>query len=321
MVTGVAGFIGSHLAEALVAGGHEVIGVDRRPPKDPLVRQNLVGLLDHPRFRYEPVDIADGAMLRLLMPVQVVFHLAAATGVRSSWGERFREYASSNVLGTQMLLEYCATVGVPRMVLASSSSVYGEAVVLPMREEGPVWPLSPYGVTKLAAEQLALAYALQDDAPTSVVALRYFTVYGPRQRPDMVIARMFQAVLTGTPVEVYGDGSQRRSFTYVDDVVRATVRAATMEAHAEVINIAGDQSTSLAELRNLIEQVTGQPVPTLARGRHLGDVAATEGDNGKAEHVLDYHPLTPLAEGLARQWRWLIAHPNPSLLVLPGRTS
>jgi UDP-glucuronate 4-epimerase len=305
VVTGVAGFIGSHLAEALLGAGWCVIGVDRSSPKaSPVAEHNLGGLVAHPRFRLVVTDIT-GELPVLLDETTVVFHLAAATGVRSSWGAKFAEYATCNVLATQRLMEACVRARVPRVVIASSSSVYGNDPSVASREDSFAAPMSPYGVTKLATERLACAYAAQAGSPTSVVALRYFTVYGPRQRDDMAIARMFRAVLTGEPMRLYGDGSQRRCFTYIDDAVAATVAAGVCRARAEVVNVGGPDSVTVAEVLRLVETITGRAVPLVGRGQQPGDVDATAADLSHARRLLGYHPRLGLSDGLKRQWTWL----------------
>ncbi len=232
LVTGAAGFIGSHLVDRLLGLGHEVVGIDRRSPRsDRLARHNLQAALAHSRFTWAEVDLADADLEPLLDGAGCVFHLAAVPGVRASWGERFAAYVNANVLATQRLLNACERVGVPRLVHASSSSVYGPAPA-PSKECDPTRPLSPYGVTKLAGEQLCLAHAVRPDTTVQVVALRYFTVYGPRQRPDMAISRLLAAALTGGRYPLFGDGTQRREFTFVDDVVTATVAVAEVTADA-----------------------------------------------------------------------------------------
>ena len=220
-------------------------------------------------------------------------------------GEKFAEYATCNVLATQRLMEACVRARVPRVVIASSSSVYGNCDGRPSRESDLVQPLSPYGVTKLATERLACAYALQIDSPTSVVALRYFTVYGPRQRDDMAISRMFRAVLTGEPMRLYGDGLQRRSFTYVDDATAATVAAAGCPGDAEVINVGGPDSVPIAEVIRLVETVTGRKVPLVGRDRRPGDVDGTAAELSRASDLLGYRPRVRLLDGMQRQWAWL----------------
>jgi UDP-glucuronate 4-epimerase len=305
VITGVAGFIGSHLAEALLGAGWCVTGIDHSAPqRSPVADHNLAGFVSHPRFRLVVSDVT-AEPPALLDETTVVFHLAAATGVRSSWGTKFAEYAACNVLATQRLMEACLRARVPRVVIASSSSVYGNCAVLGSREDDPLQPLSPYGVTKLATERLACAYASQPGSPTSVVALRYFTVYGPRQRDDMAIARMFRAVVTGEPMRLYGDGRQRRNFTYIDDAVAATVAAGCCTARAEVINVGGPESIALAEVIRLVELVTGRAVPLVGRDRQPGDVDVTVADLSRAHDVLGYRPRVRLPDGLRRQWAWL----------------
>lgn len=305
VITGVAGFIGSHLAEALLGAGWSVTGVDHSSPqRSPVADHNLAAFVNHPRFRLVVCDVT-GEPPVPLDESTVVFHLAAATGVRSSWGAKFAEYAACNVLATQRLMEACISARVPRVVIASSSSVYGNCAALGSREDDLVQPLSPYGVTKLATERLACAYALRPESPTSVVALRYFTVYGPRQRDDMVIARMFRAAVTGEPMRLYGDGGQRRSFTYVDDAVAATLAAGCCAARAEVLNVAGPESVPLADLIRLVETVTGRTVPLLGRDRQPGDVDVTAADLSRAHELLGYRPRIRLPDGLRRQWAWL----------------
>jgi UDP-glucuronate 4-epimerase len=304
VVTGVAGFIGAHLAEALLERGTTVLGIDRcGSSSDDVAGRNLAGLLGRPGFRMVQGDLRELDLPKLLSGADVVFHLAGVPGVRPSWGDRFGEYLSANVLATQRLLESGIAVGLPRFVVASSSSVYGGSKA-PSREDDPPAPLSPYGVTKLAAEQLSLAYAARPECPTSVVALRYFTVYGPRQRPDMAMGRILKAVWTGRPLRLYGDGTQRRDFTYVDDVVAATVAAASAPARAEVVNVGGGRTVSMLEVLECAAEVTGRQVPVVSEERQAGDVEATEADLGKARLLLGYEPAVCLEDGIGRQWRW-----------------
>src|SRR5260370_9694181 len=228
LVTGVAGFIGSHLAEGLLRRGVAVTGVDARSPaSDPGAAENLAGLVGHHDFHLVVADLVTADLTPLLEDVSVVFHLAAMAGVRQSWGDRFAAYLACNVIATQRLLEACTAAEVPRLVAASSSSVYGHACAGPSREDDPLAPASPYGVTKLAAERLCSVYATRRHASTSVVALRYFTVYGPRQRPDMAISRILRAAISGRGVPLYGDGRQRRDLTYVRGARPATVAPPT----------------------------------------------------------------------------------------------
>ncbi|WP_326823990.1 NAD-dependent epimerase/dehydratase family protein [Streptosporangium sp. NBC_01756] len=306
VVTGVAGFIGSHLAEALLLQGANVVGIDRRSPAgDPVAAENLESLLGRRGFHLVEGELGELDLRSLTEGASAVFHLAGVPGVRPSWGERFAEYLASNVMVTQRLLEACVSTDVPRMVLASSSSVYGNSVGRPSREEDLPFPLSPYGVTKLAAERLSLAYAVRRDTPLSVVALRYFTVYGPRQRPDMAIGRILRSVLTGHPLRLYGDGVQRRDFTYVGDAVAATMAACVAPAQAEVVNVGGGRSVSMLDVLACAAQVTGQDVPILRDVTQLGDVDTTEADLTRARKLLGYEPSTSLAEGMGQQWKWI----------------
>jgi UDP-glucuronate 4-epimerase len=307
VVTGAAGFIGSHVVETLLQRGTAVLGVDRRSPRDnAMAAENLEGSLGHPGFKLVQGDLVTDELKPWVDGADTVFHLAAVPGVRPSWGDSFAEYLACNVLATQRLLDTCVSLGVRRLVLASSSSVYGEAVGRGPLHEGCVTaPLSPYGVTKLAAERLALAYALAPASPTSVVALRYFTVYGPRQRPDMAIGRMLRGVVTGQPLKLYGDGRQRRDFTFVTDAVAATLAAATAEATAEVVNVGGGDSVSVLDVLRRVADITGTVVPVHDDTHQPGDVQVTEADLTKALELLGYEPSVTLTEGIERQWQSL----------------
>ena len=313
LITGVAGFIGSHLAAELLRQGWSVTGMDARSSaSDPVAAENLAELTDDPRFQFVGADLTVGDLAILCEGSRAVFHLAAIAGVRRSWGDRFGDYLACNVLGTQRLLEACAASDVPRLVFASSSSVYGQGTGKPSRETDPPSPLSPYGVSKLAAERLCLAYASQRGAVTSVIALRYFTVYGPRQRPDMAFARMMRAALSGRAMPLYGTGAQRRDFTYISDAVAATIAAATADARAEVVNVASGQSVPLAEARKAIARLAGAEVPAQRRAAQPGDADATAADLERASELLGYQPAVNLGEGLSRQWECLAAGERPA---------
>jgi UDP-glucuronate 4-epimerase len=310
LVTGAAGFIGSHLTAGLLSGGWQVTGLDiRGPASGAAAEENLAGLIGDPGFRLVVADLAAADLQPLLAGVTVVFHLAGVAGVRASWGGRFAGYLTANVLGTQRLLEACAAAGTGRLVLASSSSVYGPGPVpgAPSRESDPVLPLSPYGVSKLAAERLCLAYAARPGAVTSVAALRYFSVYGPRQRPDMALSRIMAAALSGRPVTLYGSGAQRRDFTHVTDAVAATIAAAGADLRAEVINVASGRSVALAQAVQAIEALAGRPVPAVRAHAQPGDPDITAADLTRAREVLGWTPAVDLAAGLASQWDWLAA--------------
>ncbi|MFH1502979.1 MAG: NAD-dependent epimerase/dehydratase family protein [Candidatus Eisenbacteria bacterium] len=305
LVTGVAGFIGSHVARRLLDRGTPVVGVDAftdyyaREQKD----LNVAPLLEEPGFRLVEADLATVELDPLLDGVDSVCHLAAQAGVRASWGESFSVYLDCNVLATQRLLEAVKRRPVGRFVYASSSSVYGETDDLPMRENGRTCPVSPYGVTKLAAEHLAVLYHRNYGVPT--VSLRYFTVYGPRQRPDMAFHRFIAAGLRGEPISVYGSGEQTRDFTFVDDVVEATVRALDEGPPGEVLNVGGGSRVTLNEAISTIEAELGTTIERRHEGTARGDVTDTLADSSKAEAAIGFRPATPLEQGIRRECEWL----------------
>jgi UDP-glucuronate 4-epimerase len=303
LVTGAAGFIGSRLAARLIADGHEVHGVDAfTAAYDPAAkRANLELLLRNEAFAFEELDLRS-APLEPVVGTDVVFHQAAQPGVRSSWGDGFDDYVGNNVLATQRLLEACRSVGTPRIVLASSSSVYGEAERHPTPEDVVPRPVSPYGVTKLAAEQLLTAYAA--NFGLSGVALRYFTVYGPGQRPDMAFHRFILAALRDEPVELFGDGEQTRDVTYVDDAVAATLAAAAADATGAV-NVGGGSQVAVNEVLDVVGRLTGSVVKVERLEAAPGDVRHTSADIGRARSLLGYEPAVGIEEGLARELEWL----------------
>ena len=307
VVTGVAGFIGSHLAEALVELGYKVIGIDCFTPAYPPSekRRNLQGLLDHPDFRLVEGDLVTLALDAWLEGAAVVFHQAAQPGVRGSWGREFGVYVHHNVLATQCLLEACTRTGVPRLVAASSSSVYGDAPSYPTSEASITRPVSPYGVTKLASEHLCLAYARPEVSAVSVVTLRYFTVYGPRQRPDMAFRRFLSAAYTEKPIVVYGDGEQTRDFTHVDDAVRANLLAMRAPVQAEAINIGGGRRVALNEVLELVGRSTGRRLRIERGPAQPGDARHTGADGTRAEALLGYRPTVSLEDGLASEAAWV----------------
>lgn len=305
VVTGVAGFVGSTLAERLVRDGHDVIGVDCFAPSYDigLKVDNVSGLRRSASFELVQVDLRSEPLEPVLDGADVVFHQAALAGVRASWDHRFADYATHNVLATQRLLEAARVVGVERFVYASSSSVYGNALAHPTHEDAIPAPFSPYGVTKLAAEHLAVAYAQNFGLHT--VALRYFTVFGPRQRPDMGIFRMIASALSGETFELYGDGSQRREFTYVEDIVEANLCAASEPVEPGfVCNIAGGSDISVADLIDLVGGVVGSPLPVVRTDAVPGDVRRNRGATELAERYLGWRPRTSFAEGVRRQVEW-----------------
>lgn len=314
VVTGAAGFIGSHLVQSLLDTGVEVVGIDRRRPRtDAVARLNLQDVVLHPRFSWVEDDLCDADLNALVRNAACVYHLAAVPGVRSSWSG-FERYVAANVVATQRLLSACVQTGVAKVVYASSSSVYGQ-VNAPSGENDPTQPVSPYGVSKLAGEQLCLAYAKRPGSRLSVTAVRYFTVYGPRQRPDMAIGRILAAAMTGEQYTIFGDGTQRREFTYVGDVVDATMAAARVEVPAAVTNVGGGSSVSMIDVIDMAQQVIGNPVPLTAVPAQAGDVPATAADLTLARLLLDYQPRTDLRTGMTRQAEWLRGLPSDALRV------
>jgi nucleoside-diphosphate-sugar epimerase len=305
LVTGAAGFIGSHLSERLVGSGIPVVGIDAftdyyaRAEKE----QHLEGLRQHPDFRLVESTIAGTDLPALLDGVTHVFHLAAQAGVRKSWGHDFRVYTENNVDATQLLLEACAGRPIERFVYASSSSVYGDDVPLPMREDARPQPVSPYGVTKLAAEQLCHLYYVGHSVPA--VSLRYFTVYGPRQRPDMAFRRFLSAAVKDTPVTQFGDGRQTRDFTYVADAVSATVAAATRGKPGAVYNIGGGARVELIEVFELIRKLTGRPLRVERLEPQRGDMRDTYADTARARADLGFAPTFTLEQGLRAEYDWM----------------
>lgn len=307
VVTGAAGFIGSQLAKRLLADGHDVVGIDAFTPFYPraLKLANIHGLLAARCFRLVEADLAHADLAPLLADAEWVFHLAAQAGVRSSWGGEFATYTACNISATQRLLEAAARAPwLRRLVYASSSSVYGDAAVLPVTEDAPTRPLSPYGVTKLAAEHLCTLYAHSFGVPA--VSLRYFSVYGPRQRPDMSFHRFGKALLHGGEIVVYGDGRQTRDFTYVGDVVEATARAASAAGvEGEVFNIAGGSQASVHDVIATMEAISGRT----ARVRHEraahGDARDTAADTSKARRMLGFAPAVALRQGVEAEWAFL----------------
>jgi nucleoside-diphosphate-sugar epimerase len=304
-VTGVAGFIGSTLADALVARGDDVRGVDcftsyyDRDAKE----ANLAGVRANPGFELVEDDLRTCAIGPLLDGVDVVFHQAAQAGVRLSWADGFADYNGHNILATQRLLEGAKAANVARVVYASSSSVYGNAPAYPTTEDDLPRPHSPYGVTKLAAEHLCNLYAA--NWGVSTVSLRYFTVYGPRQRPDMAFHRLIEAGLGGTAFPLFGDGSAVRDFTFVGDVVEANLAAAAADcAPGTVVNIAGGGSTTMTDLLALADDVIGQPVTVDRRPPQAGDVERTGGSIERAQRLLGWEPRTSLRDGFAAQVAW-----------------
>jgi UDP-glucose 4-epimerase len=305
VVTGAAGFIGSHLIERLLREGHEVTGVDAFVDYYPraVKERNLAHARAQPAFRLVEGALQDLELGPLLEDARAVFHLAAQAGVRASWGREFELYSGHNVLATQRLLEAAVAAGTPRFVYASSSSVYGDAREMPLREDSACHPMSPYGVTKLAAEHLGRLYERNHGLP--VVSLRYFTVYGPRQRPDMAFHRFLKAARDGETIRVFGDGRQTRDFTYIEDIVAATRAAADSGRPGCVYNVGGGERVSVNQVLELVEQVTGRRPPVVREEAQKGDVRDTSADTTAAGRDLAFRSTVSLREGLAREWAWI----------------
>jgi UDP-glucuronate 4-epimerase len=303
VVTGAAGFIGSFLCERLIADGWRVVGVDGFTDYYPRAEkeENLSGLARDPGFALVEADVVGQSWRSVLRSDDTVFHLAAQPGVRGSFGASFARYARDNVVASQRLFEAAQVAGCRRVVWASSSSVYGDAPDLPCSEQSPTRPRSPYGVTKRACEDLANVYR---DHGLAIVGLRYFTVYGPRQRPDMAMRLMCEAVLTGTAFAVYGDGFQSRDFTFVTDACDATVRAALAAEPAAIYNVGGGAEASLARVVEIVERLAGTRLEVRRVGHQRGDVRRTAADTTAARRDLGWRPIVDLEDGLRQELEW-----------------
>jgi|Deesub1362B_J571_1020462.scaffolds.fasta_scaffold01834_3 UDP-glucose 4-epimerase len=310
IVTGCAGFIGSHLAERLLKEGHEVVGIDNFSdyyPKE-IKEKNIENLLEAEGFQLIEEDINNLNLKEIVEGADYVFHQAAQAGVRASWGENFKIYTDSNILATQALLEAVKDANIKKFVYASSSSVYGDVDSLPMRETDNPRPVSPYGVSKLAGEHLCYLYWKNFGVPT--VSLRYFTVYGERQRPDMAFHRFIKAILTQDEIVVYGDGRQTRDFTYVRDIVEANILAVKYAKSGEVFNIGGGNRISINEVIRILEELTGLKAKVKYIEKQKGDVRDTYADISKAKKELGYNPRVDIKEGLKREIEWIKSYYN-----------
>jgi len=310
LVTGAAGFIGSTLSEKLLSDGAEVVGLDCFADYYPrwIKERNLAGLRPQSGFRLVESTIQAADLGALLSGTTHVFHLAAQAGVRRSWGQDFQVYTVNNIEATQVLLEACCTHAIDRFVYASSSSVYGDLAPIPMREDALPQPVSPYGVTKLAAEQLCYLYHVNYGVPT--VALRYFTVYGPRQRPDMGFHRFLRAAIRGEPITLYGDGEQTRDFTFVADAVTATAAAGARGVPGAVYNVGGGSRVSINQVLDLVGRLVARPVTIRREPTQKGDMRDTYADTSRARAELGFAPSVTLEHGLAAEYRWLASVPE-----------
>src|SRR5438067_1339341 len=304
VVTGAAGFIGSHLCERLLQDGHEVVGIDsfndyyERDRKE----ANLQNARKHPAFKLVEADLVTAGLSQALSGASVVFHLAGQPGVRPSWGSQFDRYVQANIVATQRLLETLRESPVKRLVFASSSSIYGDAEMFPTKETALPRPVSPYGMTKLAAEHLAFVYMRNFGIPAT--SLRYFTVYGPRQRPDMAFWRFMEALVENQEIGIFGDGEQTREFTYVSDAVEGTVKAASADVLGQIINLGGGSRVTVNRVLDTLEDIT----KLKARRKYLpvapGDPRHTGASINVARERLGWEPRVSLREGLTKQWQW-----------------
>jgi len=307
LVTGCAGFIGSHLCELLLRNNCEVTGIDCFTDYYSPARkeQNLKNFISNKRFKLFRREMSTDKLTDAVQDTDYVFHLAAQPGVRSGWGDDFEVYVRRNIIATHNLLETIKedNTRVKKVILASSSSIYGDNPV-PMREEQLPKPVSPYGITKVACENLGHLYFKQFGLP--VVTLRYFTVYGPGQRPDMAFYKFIDKLLKGKPIVVYGDGSQKRDFTYIDDVVESTLKAAEKGIPGDIYNIGGATEITIRDAVSLLEGIAGRKVRIEFCPSQPGEMRETLADNKRARDILGFTPGTDLRTGLKKELEWFL---------------
>lgn len=305
LITGVAGFVGSHLAERLLEEGFDLIGVDSfldYYPKE-IKENNLRRVIKNPKFKFIEANLLGLNLKEIFEQVEAVFHQAAIPGVRASWGKDFSQYVENNIQATQVLLEACKDVKIKKFIYASSSSVYGDSDELPIKETSPTQPVSPYGVSKLAGEHLTSLYFKGYGIPT--VSLRYFTVYGPRQRPDMGFHKFISAVLLGREIDIYGTGEQTRDFTFIGDAVEANLQAFFGGKEGEAYNVGGGSRIKLIETIRIIEEISGRRADLKYRDPQRGDAKHTYADVSKAKRDFGYSPEVNIYEGLKTHYEWL----------------
>jgi len=306
LVTGAAGFIGSHLCERLLAEGHQVIGIDSFVPYyDRQIKiNNISGMKQNSAFQFIELDLREGVLAPIVDGCDTVFHLAAMPGLMRSW-DTFQLYSSCNLEATQRLLDAAKETSLPHLIHISTSSVYGREATQP--ETSPTQPFSPYGITKLAAENLCRAYEANFKVPITI--LRYFSVYGPRQRPDMAYNILIRALLAGKSFPMFGNGEQTRSNTFVNDCVQATYLAALKRdvSLGEIFNIGGGQIVSLNEVVTLLEELTGKKAQIERKPARPGDQTHTAANIDKARKLLGYEPVTPVKAGLEAEVKWIQA--------------
>jgi nucleoside-diphosphate-sugar epimerase len=304
LVTGAAGFIGSHLCRRLLKDGFKVVGIDSFTDFYPkkIKERNIKALKKDENFELIVGDLNDLDLKKILKKTDCVFHHAAQAGVRTSWGDNFIVYLKNNIQATQNLLEAAKGVNLKKFIYASSSSVYGNCPDLPMSETSPLLPFSPYGVTKLAAENLCLLYHRNYGVPS--ISLRFFTVYGPGQRPDMAFHKFFKAIVRGKEIPVYGDGNQTRDFTYIDDVIDANLASLKIGKVGEIYNIGGGTQKKIKEIFPLLENICQKKIRIASKERQKGDMLHTLANIEKAQEDLNYSPQIKLRDGLREEWLW-----------------
>ncbi len=305
LVTGAAGFIGSHLVERLLKEDYEVVGIDcfiDYYPKE-LKESNLMEVKNNENFQFIPKSLLEVDLAEVLKDVDYIFHEAAQAGVRHSWGKSFQIYLENNILATQKLLEACKDAKIKKLIYASSSSVYGDSEDLPMKETDLPKPISPYGVSKLAGEHLCYLYWKNFALP--FISLRYFTVYGPRQRPDMAFNKFIRAILQGEKIEIFGDGEQTRDFTYITDAIDANILAMNSKLENGIFNIGGGSRVTVNETIEFLEGLTGKKANLEYISKQKGDMKHTYADTSQAKEKLGYEPKVTLKEGLQKEVEWL----------------
>jgi len=305
IVTGAAGFIGSHISRRLLDDGFSVTGIDSYSDYYPrwIKEKNISSLFDRKDFQFISGDINSLNLTGILKQSDIIYHLAAQAGVRASWGRSFSIYTKDNIEATQRLLEAAKDLRIKKFIFASSSSVYGYSPELPMSETSLLFPYSPYGVTKLAAENLCFLYHKNYGVPT--VSLRFFTVYGPGQRPDMAFHKFLKCVMEGKPLPIFGDGKQTRDFTYISDIIDANVACIDRGKAGETYNIGGGNRKKLKDLIPILEDICKKKIPLQWEKKQKGDVPHTLASIRKAQEDLDYNPGTDIREGLAKEWTWI----------------
>jgi nucleoside-diphosphate-sugar epimerase len=305
LVSGAAGFIGSHLCRKLIQENGRIIAVDAFTDFYPrwLKENNIQSLMKNPNFELIPQDLLEIDLNKIMEKTDVVFHFAAQAGVRTSWGSDFSIYTKNNIDATQRLLESAKSSSLEKFIFASSSSVYGLSPQLPMIETNPLHPYSPYGVTKLAAENLCFLYHKNYGVPC--VSLRFFTVYGPGQRPDMAFHKFFKSIMADNEITIFGDGQQTRDFTYIDDIIQANLSSIKNGKAGETYNLGGGTQRKLADIIPILEEISQKKVKIRYLPAQKGDVRHTLANIQKAKKDLKYSPEIPLEEGLKSQWDWI----------------